>query len=68
LLLYQGREWHQYILSAREIMSGTLRNFGLNLGQAYLIWIVVILLLFPVCRGYQNYRANHPSEWWLRYL
>jgi len=68
LLVYEGRDWHQYILSARGIMSGTLSNFGLNLGAVYVVWILVILLLYPICRGYQNYRANHSSKWWLSYL
>ncbi len=67
-LVYQGRDWHQYILSAREIMSGTLRNVGLSLGAVYGIWMVVILLLYPICKWYQNYRASHPAKWWLRYL
>ena len=67
-LVYQGRDWHQYILSAREIMSGTLRDVGLSLGAVYVIWMVVILLLYPICKWYQNYRATNPAKWWLRYL
>ena len=68
LLAYEGRDWHQYILSARGIASGALRNFGLHLGGVYLIWIFVILLLYPLCKGYQSYRQRHPDQWWLRYF
>ncbi len=68
LLAYEGRDWHQYILSARGIMSGALSNFGLSLGVVYVVWILVILLLYPICRGYQNYRTNNSSKWWLSYL
>jgi uncharacterized membrane protein len=68
LLVYQGRDWHQYILSARGIMSGTLRNFGLSLGAVYVIWIAVVASLYPLCKWYQTYRENHPAKWWLRYL
>jgi uncharacterized membrane protein len=67
-LLYQGRDWHQYILSAREIMSGMLRDVGLSLGAVYGIWMLVILLLYPICKWYQSYRAKNPAKWWLRYL
>jgi len=67
-LVYQGRDWHQYILSAREIMSGTLRDVGLSLAAVYGIWIAVILLLYPICKWHQNYRAKNPAKWWLRYL
>lgn len=68
LLIYEGRDWHEYILSARRIMSGTLSDVGLSLGAVYAIWILVILLLYPICRWYQKYRENHPSKWWLSYL
>lgn len=67
-LAYQGYDWRRYILSAQEISSGTLSNFGLSLESVYVIWFLVIVLLYPVCRGYQKYRERHPSRWWLRYL
>jgi len=68
LLVYDGRDWHQYILSARGIMSGALRNFGLSLGAIYVVWIMVLASLYPLCKWYQTYRENHPSKWWLSYL
>jgi uncharacterized membrane protein len=67
-LAFSGRDWHEYILSARALMSGSLSSFGLSLEAVYLIWIGVLLLLYPLCRWYQGYRVNHPSRWWLRYL
>jgi uncharacterized membrane protein len=68
LLVLRGRDWQEYILSARGITSGTLSNFGLGLGAVYAIWIVIVALLYPVCQGYQTYREKNPSIWWLRYL
>ena len=68
LLLYEGRDWHQYILSARALMLGTLSNFGLSLGAVYTVWVLVIVLLYPICKAYQHYRGDNPSRWWLSYL
>ena len=68
LLLYEGRDWHQYILSARALMSGTLSNFGLSLGAVYTVWVLVIVLLYPICKAYQHYREDNPSSPWLSYL
>jgi uncharacterized membrane protein len=68
MLVYRGRDWSEYILSARGIASGSLINFGLRLEAVYLVWILVILLLYPICRWYQKYRENYPSKWWLSYL
>jgi len=67
-LSYEGRDWLQYILSARGIMSGALRNVGLSLGAVYVIWILVVAALYPLCRWYQRYRENNPSKLWLSYL
>jgi hypothetical protein len=68
LLVYQGRDGQEYILSARGIMSGRLSSFGLGLGAVYAIWIAIVLLLYPVCRWYQKVREQNSSKWWLSYL
>ena len=68
LLVVQGREAGEYILSVGEITSGRLSNFGLSLEAVYLIWVAVVVMLYPLCRWYQKIRADHPSQWWLRYL
>lgn len=68
LLVYQGRDWREYILSARGIASGSLTNFGLSLQAVYLVWVLVVILLYPLCKWYQKYREDNPSKWWLSYL
>lgn len=68
LLVYEGRDASQYILSSSSLQSGNLSNFGLSLGAVYIIWVIVILLLYPLCKWYQWYRETHPWQWWLRYL
>ena len=68
MLVYEGRDWNEYILSARGIASGTLSNVGLRLEAVYIVWILVILLLYPLCRWYQRHRENNQSKWWLSYL
>jgi uncharacterized membrane protein len=67
-LIYQGREGSEYVLSSAGITSGTLSNFGLSLEAVYLIWVLVVILLYPICRWYQEYRENNPTRWWLSYL
>jgi uncharacterized membrane protein len=67
-LAFAGRDWHEYILSGTGIRSGVLINFGFRLEAVYVIWILVIVVLYPLCRGYQKYRENNPEKWWLGYL
>lgn len=67
-LIYRGRDGSEYILSFEGIRSGLLSNFGLSLGAVYVIWALVVVLLYPICRWYQKYREDHPSLGWLSYL
>ncbi len=41
---------------------------GLTLGYIYLIWITVIVSLYPLCKWYDNYKTTHKEKWWLSYL
>jgi uncharacterized membrane protein len=42
-------------------------HFGFHLPVVYLIWIAVILILFPLCKRYDRYKSKH-MQWWLSYL
>jgi len=67
-LAYVGRDWREYILSAAALRSGTLISFGFRLEAVYVIWILVVVSLYPLCRWYQGYKENNPESWWLSYL
>ncbi len=45
-----------------------LQGFGFNLGTVYLIWIGIVILLYPLCKKYDHYKASHKGTWWLGYL
>lgn len=42
-------------------------QFGYNLWVVYLVWVIVILVLYPLCKWYNKYKSEH-SQWWLSYL
>jgi uncharacterized membrane protein len=42
-------------------------SFGFDIGYVYLIWIGIILLLYPLCKKYDRYKSSH-KNWWLSYL
>jgi uncharacterized membrane protein len=44
-----------------------VRGEGIHLWQAYIVWIVVVIALYPVCKWFSNYKLNH-KKWWLSYL
>ena len=42
-------------------------GFGWSLGVAYLVWAVVVVGLYPVCRWFAGVKARR-RDWWLGYL
>ncbi len=41
---------------------------GVDLWVIYLIWIGVVVLLYPVCKWYGKYKKDHKEKKWLSYL
>jgi uncharacterized membrane protein len=41
---------------------------GISLFMVYLVWIIVVIVLYPVCKWYGKYKAVHKEKVWLRYL
>jgi uncharacterized membrane protein len=48
--------------------SPNLVGYGFGLGVTYLVWIAVVLALFPLCKWYDGYKTRHKEKWWLSYL
>ncbi|MGZ5135069.1 MAG: DUF1624 domain-containing protein [Flavitalea sp.] len=42
-------------------------EFGYPIAIVYGIWLLVVILLYPICRSYNRYKSNH-HQWWLKYL
>lgn len=45
-----------------------LHGYGFSLGVVYLIWVFVVVGLYPVCVWFWNYKKNNRRYWWLSYL
>ena len=41
--------------------------YGYSLPFVYLMWAIVVILLYPVCAWFADYKRTH-KQWWLRYL
>lgn len=65
---FTGFGWQKMILPALPFRVEELKGFGFNLFIVYLIWILVIAMLFPLCKKFDTYKQNHKGKWWLSYL
>ncbi len=53
--------------------SGSNPNFlipgeGYSLWVVYLVWLAIVISLYPICKWYDNYKTSHKEKWWLSYL
>jgi uncharacterized membrane protein len=44
-------------------------GLGFGLPGVYAIWILVVVILYPICKKYDQYKTAHAKKkWWLSYL
>ena len=63
-----GFGWRIMLLNNWLSEEPKLKGYGVSLGLVYLIWISVILLLYPLCKKFDEYKQGHKEQWWLSYL
>jgi uncharacterized membrane protein len=63
-----GHPWTDMILTTWPWNQPQLKGYGFSLEVTYLIWLMLILLLYPLCRWYDRYKSSHKDKWWLSYL
>src|SRR5450755_1941358 len=64
-----GYTWSDMILSDKVNRVPALKGYGFNLLTVYLVWIGLIIILYPCCKCYERYKRTHQSSrWWLSYL
>ena len=69
-VVLSGRPWTDMtsITNINSKDSPWLQGYGFSLAGVYAVWIVVVLLLYPLCKWYDRYKTSHKEKWWLSYL
>ena len=65
---FSGFNWTDMILQRRTWNDPQLKGYGFSLEVTYLVWIGIVLLLYPLCKLYDKYKTAHKEKWWLSYL
>ena len=63
-----GFGWQKMIIKGWVTKSSELKGYGLNLLYVYLIWIGIVLLLFPICKKFGLYKLDNKEKKWLSYF
>ena len=51
-----------------DFVPDYLKGYGYSLFVVYIVWIFVVLLIYPICLFYNRYKEAHKEKWWLSYL
>ena len=61
---FSGLCWQAMILPEWSMPKG----FGYSLLVVYMVWIGIIISLYPSCKWFDTYKQAHKEKWWLSYL
>lgn len=67
-LLITGKDWKLMIITKEVLWEGQLAGHGYSLWVVYVVWLVVVLALYPFCKKYMEYKIRNKTKWWLSYL
>ncbi|MFT6880019.1 MAG: putative membrane protein [Arcticibacterium sp.] len=63
-----GFKFSDMIIDFFVVLQPELKGYGFNLWIVYLIWVLLIVGLYPLCQRYDRYKSNNRDKWWLCYL
>ena len=67
--LLTGYDASDMVFNTWVTNSPNLVGYGFNLWVVYVVWISVVLILYPLCKWYDTYKAlEQRSKWWLSYI
>jgi uncharacterized membrane protein len=69
--LRYGNAAFTFVLNPLPSMGGPTRlfpaDFGYSLWVVYGVWVLTVVVLYPICRWFANVKATR-RDWWLSYL
>ena len=63
-----GQDWHIWLLKQPVWFTTDLKGYGFSLPVSYLVWIAIVVGLYPLCKRYDRYKQSNEDKWWLSYL
>ncbi|SOD79670.1 DUF1624 domain-containing protein [Spirosoma fluviale] len=64
--LLQGYSWSDF--PSGPLNFGRPPGAGVSLELVYVVWLGLVVLLYPLCKWYGTYKAAHSEIGWLRYV
>ena len=68
LMFIQGVHWADMDFASGSFGRPKGIQSGVDLWVIYVIWVGVVIALYPVCKWFGDYKRLHKEKMWLRYL
>ncbi|GHN00264.1 ribonuclease HI [Cytophagales bacterium WSM2-2] len=71
VVVWSGYSWKTMIMTGSPTGGSPdliKQNFGFGLGGVYLIWVIVILTLYPLCVWWNKVKIRNKEKWWVSYV
>jgi len=65
---FTGFGWQGMICSVFVNYEPALRGFGFSLPVVFLVWIGVVLIMYPLCKKFDSNKSQNKQKGWLSYL
>lgn len=62
-----GKTWTEVDFHFNKSFGGITPEGGFSLLWVYVFWILLVFILYPVCKAYDHYKSTHTYKW-LSYL
>lgn len=66
-MITSGKSFSDLDFHFSKSLGGLTPEAGFNLFWVYVVWMAVVLFLYPLCAWYNRYKSTH-KHWWLSYL
>ena len=63
-----GFRWAMMVLPKWVTDMEELKGYGCDLWIVYIVWVLIVLLLYPLCKKFDKYKMNNKDKKWLGYL
>ena len=63
-----GYKWSDMVLTGWVSANEHLQGYGFSLVFVYVLWIIIVIGFYPLCKKYDEYKRVNRSKWWLSYV
>ncbi|HVT86443.1 MAG TPA: heparan-alpha-glucosaminide N-acetyltransferase domain-containing protein [Chitinophagaceae bacterium] len=67
MVFAQGFHWNDLLFGPFQF-GRPATGSGISLTMVYIVWLLIVILLYPICKWYGKYKMQHKEKEWLRYL